>query len=197
MNKFTKCMTAIAVSALLAGPAVALDFDANYAGTKGQVKFSGSGCSGDNHKDLVVTTRAYNFPAFGMPEGGSGPNTGQWTANFVGLPFPFPGSGSFIISKNGKEVLDWPKKATFGLSDGTFGGLVNEVGNYAFVECKNISLIPGFDPASCQQTKGDAKMSKDGDQLKYKLDMQCMYENDKGNDKKVQVRVTSGRLDRI
>ena len=192
MNKFTKCMTTIAVSALLAGPAAALEFDANYGGAKHSIKFSGPGC-GDKFNKLIGQVHVSNFP-FPVDFFTSGPNTGYWAANITTLAdlgFDWFGEGTFIISKNGKTVLDWPKKATLGLSNSTFANLVGVAATHA-VTCKNFVEFVG---ESCQQTKGDAKMSKNGDELKYKMDMECMYLNDNAKLQKTKIKLDSGKLE--
>ena len=136
MNKFTKCMTTIAVSTLLAWPAAALEFDATYAGAKHSIKFSGNGC-GENFNNLLGQVHVANH-SFNTDVGFSGPNTGYWAANIttlLELGFDWFGDGHFIISKNGKTVLDWPKKATMGVSNATFANLVGVAATHA-VTCK-------------------------------------------------------------
>ena len=192
MNKFTKCMTAIAVSALLAGPAAAFGLDATYAGTKHSIKFSGPGC-GENINKLPGAVYVSNI-SYGTDFFATGPNTGYWDANittFADLGFDWFGMGTFIVSKNGKTVLDAPKKATLGLSSSTFLNLVGVAATHALT-CKN---FVSFAEETCQQTKGDANMSKNGEQLKYKMDMECHYLNDKANLKKTKIKLNSGTLE--
>ena len=199
MNKFTKSMTAIAVSALVAGPAAALEFDATYAGEKGQIKFSGNGCDTDKLKNVDVVMSFIN--GFGWDFGDfveigfeSGPDTGYWESSFFSFGEEVEGLGMFIISKPGKTSLDAPKEAVNDISDEIADVLELVLGDYALFNCKNVDLV-GIEPTTIK--KFDTKWSKDGEKVDVKFEANTKYLDDKGKEKKVQLSVKTGKMDLI
>jgi hypothetical protein len=198
MNILAKCMTAIAISALVAGPAAAVEFNVSYVGTKGSIKLWGSGCSDDRDKNLAVNMAMFGSGFIVDPDAldfDSGPNTGLFDAFIEGVELgEFDGEGTFVIEKRGKDVTEAPKRAVLGLSEDFFGNVVDEMADFAAVECKNFE---DFSYASCQQVKGSADWSKDGQQLKFKVEVECYYLDTGDKSQKVQVRIVSGKLDWI
>ena len=201
MNKFTKSMAAIAVSALIAGPAAALEFDALWTGEKAEVKLSGDGCDGAKFKKLDVATWMANEPydidaiGIGFDAYTTGPNTGVYEVEILGgfgVGEDFFGEGVFVISKNGKKVEDAPKKAALGMSELTFEAIEDALDAYGISECKKFDFLE-FDLT--QVTKGSAEWSKDGERLQAKIRVDSQYKDDDGKDKNVKVNVDTGKMD--
>lgn len=190
MSKFTKSLTAIAVSALVAGPAAAVDFDDLWQGSKGNIKLSGSNCKGAKAKNLDVMMYAYGDEG----EFFFGPNTGFWEVEIFAFGESVDGEGIFTVSQTGKTSADFPKKAEFGPDSFTATGLVELMAEYAEDECKN---FVGFNFGACQVTKNDGKWGKSGDQLSVKWDVKCTYEDDKGKDKNVQMKIKTNNMDNV
>ena len=197
MKKFTKSMTAIAVSALVAGPAAAVDFDVYYVGDKAEVKLSAGGCKSEKEKNLAVGIYMFG-DAFGIDPLGlafdAGRNTGLWEADtdFGGV---VDAEGLFVISKPGKTVFDAPKQATADVSDSTYWNMVGAVDDYlTFGDCKDIQELFG---SECQVTKNDVKWSKDGEKVSWKTDMKCPYVTTKDKEKTATLSFKSNNMDLV
>jgi hypothetical protein len=195
MNIFAKSMTAIAISALVAGPAAAVEFDLNWVGTDGSIKLSGDNCSVDKDKNLTVDMEMFGDGFTVDPIGldfDAGPNTGLFDAFVEGVELgEFDGEGTFVIEKRGKTADDFPLRATLGVSSDLFLNVIEELEDYAEFACNEVVEV---DFIGCQQTKGHADWSKDGEQLQVKVQIVCKYLDDGGKVKKVQARVVSGKL---
>jgi hypothetical protein len=196
VTTFSKSMAAIAVAAMVGGPAAAQgEFDETWAGTKARVNLTGAGCKAATGKNLDMTVEMANFPIIVDPDFAdfiSGPNTGLWNASIFVFDADFGGQGTFVIYKNGNTVLDAPKKAAVGPSDNFFLDLVSLVGDYAVSEC---SKLVEFDGDLCTVTRGDASWARKGERLTVKMDMRCQYLDDKERLKNVQVKINSGPLE--
>jgi hypothetical protein len=195
MSKFSISMAAIAVSALVAGSAAAIEFDAVWIGSTAKANLTGAGCTADNTKNLDMAVEMINAPVIIDPDFSNfitGPNTGIWNASLFLFGDELDGSGTFVISRNGNTVFDAPKKAAVGPSDNFFLTLVAIVGEYAVESC---SKLVEFDGDLCTVTKGDATWTKKGERLSMKMDMKCQYLDDKGRDKTVQLKINSGKLE--
>lgn len=186
MNKFTKSMAAIAVSAMVAGPASAVE----YSTSKATADFSGSGCKSDKGKDLQV----FMDFLFGV----GAPNTGQWFSQFFDFGDEIDGTGPFIISKTGKTADKAPKEATMDLGKDEFNAMEVEMADYAG-DTDNCKKSSGFDAYNfdTQITKFTAKWSKNGDKVSVKMKAEGTYEDTKGKDKKVQLQVNAKNMERI
>jgi hypothetical protein len=187
MNKFTKSMAAIAVSAMVAGPASAVE----YSTTKATADFSGSGCKSDKGKDLQV------FMDFLFGTGA--PNTGFWQSTFFSFgDVLVDGEGPFIISKTGKTDADAPKEATMDLGGPEFDALEDEMAAYAedTANCKKSIGVEAYN-FDTQITMFTAKWSKNGDKVSVKMKAEGTYEDTKGKDKKAQLKVNAKNMERI
>jgi hypothetical protein len=200
MNKFTKNVTAFALSALVAGPAAALEFDTLHVGEKAEVKFSGANCDGSKFNKLDIMMYMYNTP-FNINPGfldyTNGPNTGIYETEILGgfgVGEDFFGFGTFIISKNGKKVADAPKKATLGMSAETFLAFKVALEAYGIDKCKKFDI---FQADLTQITKNAVEWSKGGDRLNGKLTVETQYTDDGGKDKKIKVNIKTGKMDRV
>ncbi len=197
MNKFTKSMTAFAVSALIAGPAAAVEFDVFYSGSKAKVSYKAADCKSANEKNLDMTVDMFGDGFIVDPDDldfDAGDNTGLWEVTVFSFAESLDGEGLFIISQTGKTKDDAPIKATMDVSQETHGELINAIDGYLNSGvCKDGKVVELF-PSSCQITKGDAKWGKKGETLTVKMDMQCQYENDKGKDKSVTLKILSGKM---
>ena len=197
MSKFSKTMAAIAVSALLAAPAAALEFDEVWEGRNARANLSGAGCSSDNTNNIDMVAEMNNFPFLVDPDLAdftSGPNTGIWDAALFIFNNEVDAEGTFVISRNGNTATDAPKKAAVGVSNDAFIALAQTVGVYAASEC---SRFVEFLDVTCQVTRGEAKWGRNGDRLNVKMDMQCMYLDDREKTRNVWLRINSGNLDRV
>jgi hypothetical protein len=186
-------MAAIAVSALISGPASAIEDDVIYSGSKAVTIWNGSGCSSHKDKDQSMSIlMTPNIEFDGLLDVGK--DTGYWFAEIFDIgDIEDTGNGPFMISKPGKTVKDAPKKATMDLSRNTFIEITTEMGVYAASACKNFDE---FAEDSTQIKKFEAKWSKNGEKLKVNLEVESNYLNDKGNLKKVKFKVNSKQLDR-
>ena len=178
MNKFTKSLVAVAVSALVAGPA----FGETWSGSKAQVKFSGSGCKADKAKNLDM-----NFYAEG---GTSGPNSGFWESSIFSFDGLVGGEGTFTVSKTGKTIEDAPKMATNDLFWDEYYALEDAMADYSD-GCKDAD---GYNYDTLIK-KFDTKWSKDGEKAKVQMQAEGTYENTKGKSKKIKLKVNSGEMD--
>ena len=198
MSRFFKSMVAIAASALVAGPAVAQDFETfntTWSGSNAQANLTGAGCRADNTSKLNMTVNMRNEPVSMDPDFldfVTGPNTGIWESSILGFGGELDGEGTFVISQRGNTVIDAPKKAAVGPSDNLFLALVNIVAGYAVAECNNLAE---FDGDLCQVHKGDATWSMNGERLTVRMDMKCRYLDQNGRNRNVQLKIHSGRLD--
>ena len=192
MSKFSQSMAAIAVAALVAGPAAAqLEFDVTWAGSRARANLSGSGCSADNRNNLDMIVEMANAPVE-VPDFVTGPNTGIWDSSIFLFGEEVDGEGTFVISKNGNTVLDAPKKAAMGPSDNFFLALVSVVGEYAVESC---SKLVAFDGDLCTVTRGEAMWTRKGERLNVKMDMMCQYLHENNKLKNVQLIINSGVLE--
>jgi hypothetical protein len=201
MNKFTKNVTAFALSALVAGPAAALELDQLYSGEKAEVKFTGGGCDSSKFNklniDMYMATALFTIDPPGIQVFNSGPNTGAYAVDifgWFGVDEDLFGFGSFIISKNGKKVTDAPKKATLGMSLETFDEIESALDLYAIGNCKKFDII---EADVAQITKNAVEWSKGGDRLEGKVTVESQYKDDKGNSKKVKVNLKTGKMDAV
>jgi len=196
MNKFTKSMAAIAVSALIAGPAAALEFDAFYEGEKASVKLSGDGCDKDETKNLDIAMEFVNGFNFDFAEGlfNTGPYTGFWDSALFSFGEEVDGEGTFIISKPGKTSLDAPKEAAMDVSEDVWTALEAILGDYGFDNCKKFDI---FLAEVTTIKKFNTKWSKDGDVAEVKLEVESKYETTDDKEKKVKLALKSGKMDLI
>jgi hypothetical protein len=192
VNIFAKSMTAIAISAFVAGPAAAVEFEGTWIGEDGSVKLSGDNCSVDKDKNLFVDMEMYGDGFLIDEDFDSGPNTGIFDMAVEGLELgEFDGEGTFVIEKRGKDVTEAPLRATLGVSSDFFANVIDELFEYGVISCKNFEAQ---EPFGCQQTKGHADWSKDGEQLQVKVQVVCKFIDNNEKVKKVQARVVSGKL---
>ncbi len=198
MNKFTKSMTAIAVSALIAGPAAAVDFDVTWSGSKAKVSFKAADCKSASENNLDMTINMFGDGFIVDPvdlDFDAGGNTGLWESTLFSFGYSFDDEGLFIISQTGKTKADAPKKATMDVSDESHLDLIGAIDDYLTNsgQCKAGKIVELF-PSTCQITKGDAQWSKKGEKLEVRMDMQCEYDNDKGKRKNVTLNISSGKM---
>jgi hypothetical protein len=198
VTTFSKSMAAIAVAAMVGGPAAAQEegeFDVFWAGSRARANLSGSGCKADNRNNLDMLVEMSNASVTMDPDAAdflTGPNTGIWDSSIFLFGEEVDGEGTFVISKNGNTVLDAPKKAAMGPSDNFFLALVNIMAEYAALEC---SKLVAFDGDLCTVTRGDASWGRQGERLTMRMDMRCPYLDSNGRDKTVQLKINSGPLE--
>jgi hypothetical protein len=181
MDKFTKYMAAIAVSALVAGPVSA----ETYSTTKASSALSGKGCKADKTKDLQLTI---DFNSLGV----AGPSTGVWQSTFFDFGTVVNADGTFIVSTPGKTIDDAPKQATMDLSNDMYNNMQTALANFA-ATCKNAAGYNG----DAQIIKFDAKWSKNGDKVSVKMQGQGTYNDTKGKSNTVDVNVDAKNMELV
>ena len=185
MNKFNKSLIDAAITGLLAVPDDQADINETvYAGSSGgSLKLSGSGCKSVNENKLDSTLYVESGFEGGFEGSFSGFNTGVFFFEMFSFGDTIDGYGPLVSSNKGKTLnQDLTEDGWFDLDE--------TMADYVYGDfndgCKNVS---DYNYGSTMITKFETKLNKKGNKAKLKMDAEASYEDTKGKDKKVKLKV--------
>ena len=203
MSKFMKILIASALAVAVAGPATAVDDlpifgDVKtlgvFTGSKTKISINPAGCPSDNEKNLN-TVIGFGAMAWDLED----------DTNLVEVDIAFAGcwsmsghsfgveqelDGAYIERKVGKDL-------TLALTREDLLGVIEEIDDYLVAESKcdvEVFGVNGVNVSSMIVKKGNAKLSKNGDQVKVNIQIDGDYTNDSGKTKNVKTKV-KGKMD--
>ena len=192
MSKFTKTMIASVLAVAVAGPAAAdVKENGDFVGTKTTAKITPSGCK--NSKVDIAQASLYFEDDPGYPESGSWDFTAFNTTESASM------DGWYIERKVGKDLTaaldsdDLGGCFPVGIDGEDCDGIVGQIQDHLAAEsCGAMTLLQGN---AFTVTKGQIKLSKNGDRAKLDMQVEGEYTDTKSKVKKVKATVKANKMD--